>query len=253
MESNNKMSMLGFICGLELEKIKQHRSDMANQLQDPIEEKLQPLVLQSTTNGTEQRENNEERKPFQYTERASRATGINPNTFEFGRLKTEIVETVFMKSDNRYIWSIIKGKGKILIKVTNKSYDPKITDDPTLIRATLIRKSESYRHLLVQEICPKHISCSDPRLRNHVMQTDNSNGNHWYETTGIQKSICFNMRNPFQEIISLRFICGTNCNTTGQKCKMNKTNKALLLILTMEQNDLIIGRKTIEICPKSAM
>lgn len=246
--------MLGFICGLELEKIEQHRSEKANQeLRDPIEEKLQPLVSLSTiyNNIPEQMKDNEKKITPRYTERAFRATSF-PNTFEFGELKTEIVETMFMKSDNRYIWNIIKGKGKVLIKVTNKSYNPMMTES-TLIRATLIRKSESYRHLLVKEICPKHISYSDPKLRNHVMQTDNSNNNYWYETKGIHKSICFIMKDPYQETLSLRFICGTNCNTTGEKCKMNKTNKALLLILTMEQNDLIIGRKTIEICPKSAM
>ena len=56
--------MLGFICGLELEKIEQHRSEKANQeLRDPIEEKLQPLVSLSTiyNNIPEQMKDNEKK------------------------------------------------------------------------------------------------------------------------------------------------------------------------------------------------
>ena len=202
------------------------------------------IKLQADTNVTRHHTSKAKHKPSNYMERSSRAVDINLNTFAFGKFELEIIETDLVKPwKNAY--KIMRKTGIMIIKV---QHDHNVNNNPSIIRTTLVRKSNIYRHHLINEICRKHESDSKKTLRNQMMQTTN-HLNYWYDTKGHRRSICFRINNPFQTVIGLRFLCNQRCDTTGYLPNLTKRGHNLILVITLEKHDMIIGRRTIEVCP----
>ena len=300
----NKMSILGEICTMELERINKLEVNVDNltNCKDPIEEDL------PTMNYTTNEENTEKTRPLKtqnqldiknipnnkhheiitidseeeeiieihqpntklifrplikhttqnlyktfyagYTEDARRATSLSINRFEFGSLSFEVIETRFVRKISKQKWSISRKTGKLIITIDRKTIP---YQTPTILRVTLARKNPTHRHQLINEICSKHQPESNQNLIEHVMQTNNRQGSFWYDTTGTRKSICFKTDNTNNTIISLSFLCTTSCNTTGTPHPMTKKSKGMLLILTLEQEEKIISRRSLEIYPTDRM
>ena len=202
------------------------------------------IKLRTNTNKTQHNTSMLKHKPSSYIERSNRAVDINVNTFAFGKFELKIVETELVKPwKNAY--KIKRKTGIMIIKI---QHDDNINGNPAIIRTTLVRKSNIHRHHLINEICPKHESDSKKTLKNQMMQTIN-HLSYWYDPTGYRKSICFRVNNPFQTVIGLKFLCNKGCDTTGYLPNLTKRGQDLFLIITLEKHGMIIGRKSVEICP----
>ena len=110
------------------------------------------IKLRTDTNTTGHHTSTSKHKPSNYMERSSRAVDINVNTFAFGKFELEIIGTDLVKPwKNAY--KIMRKTGIMIIKV---QHNHNINGSPSIIRTTLVRKSNIHRHHLTNEICLKH-------------------------------------------------------------------------------------------------
>ena len=147
------------------------------------------------------------------------------------------------KQDRDYVTIIIDS-----ILRPKKFYKDNINGSPSINRTTLVRKSNIHRHHLINEICLEHESDSKKTSKNQMMQTTNR-FNYWYDPKGYRRSICFRVNNPFQTVIGLRFLCNKGCDTTGYLPNLTKRGHDLILVITLEKHGMIMGRRSVEVCP----
>ena len=178
-----------------------------------------------------------------YTEKSRHATELNANTFAFGPITVEVLESEFVKQ-GKNIWKVLRRKGNLLIKI---QHNPSIYNKSIFIRSTLIRKNHMLRNFPINEICPDHRLESRPDLWGHMMQAINHTESYIYDNTNARSSILFKVDNNFQSVIGLRFFCNSSCNITENDYLIPKNRQTILLVITLETSGLIIGRSTVEI------
>ena len=193
----------------------------------------------------------------EYTETIDTATSLHPKTFEFGDLNIIIQETPHVKKSTATGYHVVRGCGNMEMSVSTTQ---PLSNNKYYIRTTLIRKHEDQRHNIINMVCKKHIKCTDPELKDHVLQTKSAPGTYYYDDEGLRKSICFHVSNTQDDIniptvISVKFICASTCNLTKGQFSVVERGREMYLIVTLEckETNSIVARRKIDIWPKAAI
>jgi hypothetical protein len=190
-------------------------------------------------------------------EQATESVSTEVHIGDVGRCYYEIEANDFCQQSKHTGWHIKRSEGKMQIQLKFRGLQ---VQGHMLIRAVLVRKSETYRAFGIDQVCNKHgRGIMD---RKQVLQPA-SGFEHkaYYGEDGPRHSVCFMVGEPNQanntlyQTIGLKYMCNDSCNTTSVNTKFRQTHRArdLWLVLTLEsvRHKITLARRKISIWPKA--
>ena len=192
-------------------------------------------------------------------EKSTQAVATHLNINDFGHFVYKIQENQLCKYSKYTGWHLQRTTGMMKIKLTFNNIKLR---GPLMVRAVLVRKNITYRHIGVDRICENHRKEVSLDTKEHVLQAATGLEGMWFfGETGPRKSVCFNIGSSndngfLEEIIGLKCICNDSCSTCDDDSfKQTESSRDLMLVLTLESKDfgMILSRRSIGIWPKAVV
>ena len=192
-------------------------------------------------------------------EKSTQAVATHLNINDFGHFVYKIQENQLCKYSKYTGWHLQRTTGMMKIKLTFNNIKLR---GPLMVRAVLVRKNITYRHIGVDRICENHRKEVSLDTKEHVLQAATGLEGMWFfGETGPRKSVCFNIGSSnatgfVEEIIGIKCICNDSCSTCDDDSfKQTESSRDLMLVLTLESKDfgMILSRRSIGIWPKAVV
>ena len=248
----NSLSILGEVCGQELSKISYDailKNSKETQTENNYNETKDIEII--STPLKRKPHDKEEITPTAHLESALKTSRLEiPNssaldleTTDLGDLEYKIKESEFCRFSKFTGWHLQSSCGVMKIDLKSEMLDG---SDPLIIRATLVRRDETFRSFAINKICKKHNIKGDVTSEDNVLHSvPGAESFCYFDNTGYHNSICFNITkenlrknecdNLSEFTIRLRSICNDTCNTsTDPYFKQTEKSRDLLLVLTLE-------------------